>query len=140
MKGIIEVEFHHPVNNGISHIFIRGDDGTTYFGHNNDFNRKAKHYKKGRTVTFDVELTDRAHPSAVNIDVEVPENPRREPDELISITGLRDGAFIKRVKKAKTGKQVSMIIKDGELIISCLPEYERDMVWMYQRGPSGVPS
>ncbi len=138
MKGIIEVEFHHPVNNGISHIFIRGDDGVVYFGHNNDFNRKSKHYKKGRTVTFDTLETDRAHPSATNIDVEVPENPRREPDELISIQGLRDGAFIKRVRKAKTGKAVSMIIKDGELIISCLSEYERDMVWMYQRGPSGA--
>lgn len=140
MKGIIEVEFHHHVNNGISHIFIRGDDGNVYFGHNNDFNRKSKHYKKGRTVTFDIEKTDRAHDSAVNIDVEIPENPKKENDELISITSLRDGAYVKRIKKTTTGKLISMIIKDGELIISCLSEYERDMIWMYQRGPSGAPS
>ena len=136
MKGIIEVEFHHHVNNGISHIFIRGDEGNVYFGHNNDFNRKSKHYKKGRTVTFDIEKTDRAHDSAMNIDVEIPENPRKAQDEFISITGLRDGAFVKRIRKP-SGIEVSMIIKDGRMILSCLPEYERDMVWIYQRGSSG---
>ena len=135
MKGIIEVEFHHPTNNGISHIFIAGDDGITYFGHNNDFNRKSKHYRKGRIVTFDVVETERAHPSAVNIDVEV---PVREPtEELLSVEHLRDGAYIKRIRKVKTGQELSLIVKDGKLIISCLPEFERDMLWMYQRGPSG---
>ena len=138
MKGIIEAEFHHPVNNGINHIYICGDDGVTYFGHNSNFNRKSRHYRKGRVVTFDAEDNGRAHPDAVNIDVEVPENPNRQNDELLSIEHLRDGAYIKRVRKAKTGQEISLIIKDGALIISCLPEYERDMVWVYQRGPRVV--
>lgn len=135
MKGIIETEFHHHGNNGISHIFIAGDDGITYFGHNNDFNRKSKHYKKGRVVTFDVEDNGRAHPNAVNIDVEVPE--RQPTEELLSVEHLRDGAYVKRIRKIMTGQELSLIVKDGKLVISCLPEYERDMVWMYQRGPSG---
>lgn len=135
MRGIIETEFHHHGNNGISHIFIAGDDGITYFGHNNDFNRKSKHYKKGRVVTFDVEDNGRAHPNAVNIDVEVPVNPSKE-DELVYFKHLPDGAFIKRVRKY-TGVEVCLLIKDNALILSCLPEYERDMVWIYQRGPSG---
>ena len=135
MRGIIETEFHHHGNNAISHIFIAGDDGITYFGHNNDFNRKSKHYKKGRVVTFDVEDNGRAHPNAVNIDVEVPVNPSKE-DELVYFKHLPDGAFIKRVRKY-TGVEVCLLIKDNALILSCLPEYERDMVWIYQRGPSG---
>ena len=100
------------------------------------FVRKSKHYKKGRVVTFDAEDNGKAHPYAVNIDVEVPENPLKQQDELLSIQHLRDGAYIKRIRKA-SGKEVSLIIKDGELILSCLPEYEQDMVWIYQRGPSG---
>ena len=136
MKGIIETEFHHPVNSGITHLFICGDDGNVYFGHHTNFVRKSKHYKKGRAVTFDAEDNGRAHPDAVNIDVEVPENPLKQQDELLSIQHLRDGAYIKRIRKP-SGQEVSLIIKDGTLILSCLPEYERDMVWMYQRGPSG---
>ena len=49
---------------------------------------------------------------------------------------LPDGAFIKRIRKY-TGVEVCLLIKDNALILSCLPEYERDMVWIYQRGPSG---
>ena len=135
MRGIIESEFHHPTLNCISHVFIAGDDGNTYFGHRTEFTKKARHYKKGRAVTFDAMDNGRARPDAVNIDVELPD-PVRKSDELLSIEHLRDGAYIKRVRKP-SGQEVSMIIKDGTLVISCLPEYERDMVWMYQRGPSG---
>jgi hypothetical protein len=80
-----------------------------------------------------------AHPNAVNIDVEVPVSPVKE-DELLSIQHLPDGAYIKRIRKTSgkaEGTEVSMIIKDRKMILSCLPEYERDMVWIYQRGPSG---
>jgi len=136
MRGIIETEFHHVTNNGITHIFICGDDGKTYFGHRNSFVKKTKHYRKGRVVTFDVEDNGGSHLAAVNIDVEVPENPRKAQDEFISITHLRDGAYVKRIRKP-SGIEVSMIIKEGRMILSCLPEYERDMVWIYQRGPSG---
>lgn len=135
MKGIIESTFYHPTLNCISHVFIVGDDGNTYFGHRTQFIKKAKHYRKGRVVTFAAEDNGHARPDAVNIDVELPD-PVRKSDELLSIEHLRDGAYIKRVRKP-SGQEVSMIIKDGTLVISCLPEFERDMVWMYQRGPSG---
>ena len=136
MRGIIETEFHHAGNNGINHIFICGDDGNCYFGHRTEFKRKAKHYKKGRVVTFDVEDNGRAHLNAVGIDVEVPAQPDKE-DELVSIRHLPDGAYVKRIRKAN-GAEVTMIVKDHTLLISCIPEYERDMIWMYQRGPSGM--
>ena len=141
MKGIIKTVHHFPSNvgengGGVQYIFIVGDDGQEYFGHRNSFNRKAKHYKANRAVTFDVEDEGRAHPSAVNIDVEVPVNLKQPEDELVSIKHLQDGAYVKRIRKA-TGKEVCLIIKNGELVISCLPEYERNMIWMYQRGPSG---
>ena len=136
MRGIIETVFHHAGNNGINHIFICGDDGNCYFGHRTEFKRKAKHYKKGRVVTFDVQDNGRAHPDAVGIDVEVPAQPDKE-DELVSIRHLPDGAYVKRIRKAN-GTEVTMIVKDHTLLISCIPEYERDMIWMYQRGPSGV--
>lgn len=134
MNGIIEA-VHHYSNGGLQSIFITGDDGQVYFGHKTQFNRKSKHYKPGRAVTFDVVPNDRAHPEAVNIDVEVPVNPSKE-DELVYFKHLPDGAFIKRVRKY-TGVEVCLLIKDNALILSCLPEYERDMVWIYQRGPSG---
>lgn len=126
MKGIIEAEYHHPVNNGINHIFICGEDGQTYFGHNTGFTRKSKHYRKGRAVTFEVEDRGMSHPNAVNIDVEVPVSPVTE-DELLSIQHLPDGAYIKRIRKTSgkaEGTEVSMIIKDRKMILSCLPEYE----------------
>ena len=140
MNGIIESVHHYAAtegNNGggVQSIFIAGDDGQVYFGHKVNFNRKSKHYKPGRAVTFDVEPTDRAHPAAINIDVEVPVNPAKE-DEVIYFKHLPDGAYIKRIRKF-TGVEVCLLIKDNTLIISCLPEYERDMVWIYQRGPSG---
>ena len=135
MRGIIETEFHHAVNGGITHLFICGDDGITYFGHRNEFKQKPKHYKKGRVVTFDAQDNGRAHPDAVDIEVEIPERPNLS-DELLSIQHLPDGAYVKRIRKP-SGVEVSLIIKDGTLVISCLPEYERDMIWMYQRGPSG---
>ena len=135
MRGIIETEFHHAVNNGINHIFICGDDGNSYFGHRTEFKRKAKHYKKGRVVTFDVQDNGRAHPDAVGIDVEVPAQPDKE-DELVSIRHLPDGAYVKRIRKPN-GTEVTMIVKDHTLLLSGIPEYERDMIWMYQRGPSG---
>lgn len=136
MKGIIESEYHHHDNNGIVWVFICGEDGNTYFGHCSNFTRKSKHYKKGRTVTFDAEDNGHSHPNAVNIDVELPENAFKPRDELISIQHLPDGAYIKRIRKPD-GTELSLIIRDGVLHISCLSEYERDMVWMYQRGPSG---
>lgn len=140
MKGIIEDVRHYPggvgtVGGGIQSIWIAGDDGAVYFGHKHEFTRKAKHYKKGAAVTFDVVDNGRAHMAAINIDVEVPVNPARPGDELISIQHLQDGAYVKRVRK-HDGIEVSLIVKDGRLIISCLPEYERDMIWMYRRGPS----
>lgn len=142
MKGIIENVQHYPgnvgtVGGGIQSIWIAGDDGVVYFGHRHNFTRKAKHYKKGAAVTFDAVDNGRAHMDAINIDVEVPVNPTARPrDELISIQHLQDGAYVKRVRK-HDGTEVSLIVKDGRLIISCLSEYERDMIWMYRRGPSG---
>lgn len=134
MQGIIEA-VHHHTNGGIGSIFICGEDGATYFGHFSNFTRKTKHYKIGRTVTFDVEDNGRAHPDAINIDVEIPANLRKQ-DELISIQHLRDGAYVKRILKPN-GERRSLIIKDKRRIIDCFSDFERDMVWMYQRGPSG---
>ena len=136
MKGIIEEVSYFVPDGGVKWVFICGDDGVKYFGHKTDFIKKSKHYKKGHEVTFDVVQTERAHPGAVNIDVEVPDRDTRKDDTLISIDHLRDGAIVKRIMK-HTGVVVSMIIKDGRMILSCLPEYERDMIWIYQRGPSG---
>ena len=135
MRGIIETEFHHAENNGITHIFICGEDGNSYFGHRTEFRRKAKHYKKGRVVTFEVQDNGRAHPDAVGIDVEIPDQPEKE-DELLSIRHLHGGAYVKRIRKSN-GTEITMIVKDHTLLISCIPEYESDMIWMYQRGPSG---
>ena len=137
ITGIIEREYFSANGNCINSVIIAGDDGVVYFGHHADFNRKSKHYRKGRRVTFEPLDEGRAHINAKNIDVEVPARPDKE-EELVGITHLRDGAYVKRIRKA-TGAEVSLIIKDGRLVISCLPEYERDMIWMYQRGPSGRP-
>lgn len=142
MKGIIK-DVHYfaskPGANGggIATIWIVGDDGNEYFGHGNDFIRKNKHYKKGRSVTFDAVDNGRAHQDATNIDVEIPAAPEDKQDEFLGIVRLPDGAYIKRLRKPD-GKELSLIIKDGELVISSLSVFEKDMVWMYQRGPSGL--
>jgi len=136
MKGIIESVFRHPVNNGVNSINIAGDDGVVYFGHRNDFAKKCKHYRKGREVTFEAVNEGRTHLRAVSIDVEVPARPEKE-DVLVSVTHLADGAYVKRIIKS-SGTRVCLIVKDGRLVISCLPEFEKDMIWMYQRGGSGV--
>lgn len=133
MKGTIEKVLHATGKA----IFICGDDGRTYFGVNEHFLRKSKHYTKGKMVTFDVvKDEEHAHDRAVNIDVEIPENPSQPQSELISIRHLLDGAIIKR-KREPTGELHSYIIKDGKLIIHALTEYEKDIVWVYRRGPSG---
>ena len=142
MKGIIK-DVHYfaskPGDNGggIATIWIVGDDGNEYFGHGNEFIRKNKHYKKGRSVTFDAIDNGTAHQDAINIDVEIPAAPENKQDEFLGLVRLPDGAYIKRLRKPD-GKELSLIIKDGELIISSLSVFERDMVWMYQRGPSGL--
>lgn len=140
MKGIIESEYHYNPNGmnggGIKSVMILGDDGVVYFGHKTNFLRKSKHYKKGRTVTFDAIDESRTHLAATNIDVEVPINPQKE--EIFECAfDLQDGGYVKRIIKPD-GTKLSLIIKNGKLIISCLREYERDMIWMYRRGPSGV--
>lgn len=141
MKGIIESEFHFAeegFNGGsIKSVWIAGEDGQRYYGHHSQFVKKRKHYRKGRNVTFDPVQTERANPEAHNIDVEVPERPQDVPDTLVYIKHLPDGAYVKRILKGKKQIDVCMLIKDGAVILTCLPEYERDMVWMYQRGPSG---
>lgn len=134
MTGVIKKEFH-IVNGGIGSVYIIGDDGVEYYGHGYNFIRKNKHYKMGRKVTFDVEDNNRAHLDAVSIDVEIPIRP--ENDTVLSFTNLPDGAYVKRVEK-RDGTKISMIIKENTMILSCLPEYEKDMIWIYQRGPSGV--
>lgn len=139
MNGIIESVYHYATDGfnggGIKSVYICGEDGVIYFGHKSNFTRKSKHYLKGRKVTFDIGSCDRAHPEALNVDVEVPDRPQRQ-DQLVSITHLTDGAYIKRIIKPD-GKRRSLIIKDGELLMSVKPEYENDMLWIYRRGPSG---
>lgn len=138
MTGIIEKTYHFVEDSkggGVKSVWIAGDDGTVYFGHKDNFAKKSKHYKKGRKVTFDIEDQGREHLAAVNIDVEVPENPEKQ-EELIGIVHLSDGAYIKRIRKPN-GKDVSLLIKDGEMIFSCLPEYERNAVREYRIGALG---
>lgn len=134
MTGIIKEAFYIS-NGGIGSVYIIGDDGVEYYGHGYHFVKKNKHYKKGRRVTFDVENNNRAHLDAVNIDVEIPASP--EKSTVLSFELLRDGAYVKRIEK-QDGTRISRIVKNNILIMSCLSEYERDMVWIYQRGPSGV--
>ena len=142
MKGIIESVYHFSemgFNNGsIKSIWITGEDGQRYFGHHTQFAKKRKHYKKGRTVTFEPVQGERAHPEADNIDVEVPENPNEVPDTLLFIRHLPDGAYVKHIQRGKNQIEVCMLIKERTVILTCLPEYERDMIWIYQRGPSGI--
>ena len=137
MKGVIETVLHQGQNNSKSAVFICGDDGNTYFGLPIDFLHKGKHYTKGRTVTFDV-LKDEvhSHDRAVNIDVEIPPNTGKPVPELVSIQHLQDGAFVKRTRWWD-GELHSYIIKDGRLIIHALSQYEKDIIWIYRRGPSG---
>lgn len=134
MTGIIKDEYHLS-NGGIGQIWIIGDDGEEYFGHGHHFVKKSKHYKKGRRVTFDVENNNRAHLDAVNIDVEIPISP--EKDTVLSFARLPDGAYVKRIEKPD-GLRISMIIKEHTVILAGLSEYEKDIIWIYQRGPSGV--
>ena len=134
MTGIIKEEYH-IANGGVGSVYIIGDDGVEYYGHGYNFVKKNKHYKKGRKVTFDVEDNNRAHLDAVNIDVEIPAKP--EKSTVLSFELLRDGAYVKRIEKPD-GLRISMIIKEHTMILTGLSEYEKDMIWIYQRGPSGV--
>lgn len=134
MTGVIKKEFH-IANVGIGSVYIIGDDGVEYYGHGYNFVKKNKHYKLGRKVTFDVEDNNRAHLDAVNIDVEIPISPEKET--VLDITNLPDGAYVKRIEKPD-GLRISMIIKEHTVILTGLSEYEKDIIWIYQRGPSGV--
>lgn len=137
MKGVIEKVLHQGQNNSKSAVFICGDDGNTYFGLPCDFLHKGKHYVTGKTVTFDIVKDDvHTHDRAVNIDVEIPVNAEKPAPELVSIQHLQDGAFVKRTRWWD-GELHSYIIKDGRLIIHALSQYEKDIIWIYRRGPSG---
>lgn len=134
MKGIVK-SAHYFNNGGIAWVFIAGDDGQEYFGHGNEFVSKNKHYKPGVGVTFDAEDRGHAHQDAVNIALETPPKPG-PTDELLKLVTLPDGAWLKRVREP-SGKEYSLIIKEGHLVMKGQPVFEKDMVWVYQRGPSG---
>ena len=137
MKGVIEEVLRQGQNHSKSAVFICGDDGNTYCGLPIDFLHKGKHYTKGKTVTFDVmKDEEHSHDRAVNIDVEIPPTAEKPQPELVNIQHLQDGAFVKRTRWWD-GELHSYIIKDGRLIIHALSQYEKDIIWIYRRGPSG---
>ena len=135
MKGFVK-SAHYFNGGGIAWVFIAGDDGQEYFGHGTQFKNKSKHYRPGVNVVFDAEDNGRSHPDAINISLETPPQPGKQ-DELLNCINLGNGAYCKRLREP-SGKEYSLIVVNGTMHMKCLPVYEKDMIWMYRRGPSGM--
>ena len=135
MKGFVKNAHYFP-NGGIAWVFIAGEDGVEYFGHGREFASKNKHYRPGVNVVFDAEDNGRSHQEAVNIRLETPPQPGKQ-DELLHLVNMGGGVYCKRVRKPD-GKEYSLIIKDGAMIMMGLPVFEKDLIWIFRRGPSGM--
>ena len=135
MKGFVK-SAHYMQSGGIGWVFIAGEDGIEYFGHGHNFASKNKHYKPGVNVLFDAEDNGRLHPDAVNIRLETPPQPGKR-DELLNVINLGEGVYCKRLREP-SGKEYSLIVKDNTMIMKGLPVFEKDMIWIFRRGPSGM--